>query len=66
MHKVYPARLTTGEEYTGIQQFQGMGTVRWCCICGVFKEQLGGTVKHRMGGRNWACKLHTTNAVANA
>lgn len=35
-----------------------VGLARWCAICGTHKPQLGGTLRHVMGGRNWVCALH--------
>lgn len=64
MHDGLKAKLTTGEAYTGNQQYQGVGVVRWCAICGVHKPQLGGTLRHVFGVRNWVCVKH--KKVANA
>ena len=50
--------MTDGTPYLGNQQFKGIGTVRWCAICGTHKSQLGGTLQHVMGGRNWVCVKH--------
>jgi hypothetical protein len=52
------AMLTTGEPYTGNQMFKGMGTARWCALCGTHKQQLGGTIRFVLGGRNWVCSMH--------
>jgi hypothetical protein len=52
------AVLTTGEMYTGNQQFKGMGISRWCCLCAKHKDQLGGSIRFVLGGRNWVCSKH--------
>lgn len=58
MHKVYPATVTTGEEYTGNQQFKGMGLTRSCALCGQHRPIGGGFLKHCFGGRHWVCSRH--------
>ena len=55
---VSSAVLTTGETYTGNQQFKGMGLARSCCLCATHKSQLGGTLRFVLGGRNWVCAKH--------
>ena len=55
---VSSAVLTTGETYTGNQQFKGMGLARWCAICGDHRSQLGGTIRFVLGGRHWVCVKH--------
>jgi hypothetical protein len=54
----YTAMLTTGERYTGNQQFKGTGLTRWCALCGTHKSQLGGTLRSLFGGRHWVCVKH--------
>lgn len=66
MHDGFKATLTTGEEYTGIQQYAGIGIVRWCAMCGVHKPQLGGTMRHVFGVRNWVCAKHPKVGGKNA
>ncbi len=58
MHKVYPATLTTGEEYVGNQMYKGNGIQRWCPICACHKTTGGGSVQRVMGLRQWVCKQH--------
>jgi hypothetical protein len=43
------AKLTTGEAYSGNQQFAGNGTQRSCGKCGKHKA-VGGMKKHRLFG----------------
>ena len=63
MNKVYPATMRDGTEYTGNQQFAGMGVVKWCAICNNHKSQLGGTIRQVMGGRHWVCAKHAKPGV---
>jgi len=55
---VFPAKMIDGTEYSGNQQFKGNGIVRWCAICGSHRQQLGGTIKFVLGGRQWVCEKH--------
>lgn len=54
----FTAKLTNGEDYEGIQEYRGMGSSRWCALCGTHKPLLGGFLKHVMGGRHWVCAKH--------
>lgn len=31
---------------------------RWCALCGTFESQMGGTLRHVLGGRHWVCVKH--------
>ena len=31
---------------------------RWCAICGTHQPQVGGTLRHILGGRHWVCSAH--------
>jgi hypothetical protein len=66
LNKVYPATMRDGSEYTGIQQFAGSGIVKWCAICGTHRTQLGGTIRHVLGGRHWVCSKHPKAGAKNA
>lgn len=47
-----------GSLYQGNQQYSDRGIVKWCALCGVHKDQVGGTIQYVMGGRHFVCKLH--------
>ena len=66
MHKTYPARVTTGEMYTGNQQFKGSGIQKYCALCGSHRNQLGGTIQRVMGVRTWVCQRHKKVELPNA
>ena len=51
--------MTDGTEYEGNQMFKGLGVVKWCALCGSHRSQLGGTIRHIMGGQH---KKATPNA----
>lgn len=58
MNKLYPSRLTTGEEYTGNQMFKGYGTKRYCAKCECHRTTGGGSFQRVMGLSQWVCKQH--------
>lgn len=51
-------RLTTGELYTGNQQYQGLGVVKFCPKCNEHRSVGGGHMANVMGGRHWICSMH--------
>lgn len=51
-------RLTTGETYTGNQQFAGAGQQRYCGLCGTHKPHAGGHIRMVLGLRTWVCSRH--------
>jgi len=52
------AVLTTGELYEGITTYHGLGSMRWCALCGTHKVPGGGHIKQVFGGKHWVCQLH--------
>lgn len=58
MHKVYPATMTDGTEYTGNQQYKGMGQVRWCALCGEHRTMGDGSMRLVFGLKQWCCRTH--------
>ena len=58
MSKAFPARVQDGTYYTGNQQFAGTGVTKWCCLCGTHRLQLGGTLRHVLGARQFVCARH--------
>ena len=59
MNKIYPSLTTTGEEYTGNQQFKGSGIQRYCPLCGCHRTIGNGSIQRVMGIRQWTCQKHT-------
>ena len=58
-HNPYPGTMTTGEPYTGIQQYKGMGQQKWCPLCGEHRPQgLGWKIKFVGGLRTLTCPRH--------
>jgi len=58
MNKIYPSRLTTGEEYTGNQAFKGAGIQRWCAKCESHRATGNGSHQRVQGVMQWVCKQH--------
>ena len=54
----HPGTLTTGEPYTGNQQFKGFGVQRWCPICGCHRTIGGGSMRRVLGLKQWVCQQH--------
>ena len=49
------ARLTTGEVYSGVQEYAGRGVVRSCWKCSKHRPSAGGKEVKRGGVRMWHC-----------
>ena len=47
------------DDYTGNQQFKGLGSQRYCMLCAKHRPTgPGWTMRHMFGGRHWACGEH--------
>ena len=42
----------------GIQQYRGLGVVKYCLICQTHRPTLGGRMKRICGGSHWVCNKH--------
>ena len=49
------ARLTTGEVYSGAQEYAGRGVVRSCIRCGKHRPSAGGRLIKRGALKHWHC-----------
>ena len=55
----YPvAKMQNGDAYTGIQQYAGMGVVKFCPKCNGHRSVGGGHIASVMGGKHWVCAAH--------
>lgn len=46
--------------------FAGMGTQRWCALCGCHRPYSNGSIRLVLGSRNWVCSKHNKGEKKNA